>query len=875
MCGIAGFTGKKNSAMLKALSIDLSHRGPDGEGFYESENLSLLNRRLAIIDRKGGDQPIYNEDKSIVTVFNGEIYNYKEIRNELKSFEHIFKTDCDTEVIVHGYEQWGYDFFDKLNGMFAIALYDTKKNKLILARDQFGIKPLYYSKVGNNLIFSSEIKPILNNSLNISEVNQRILYRYLKFRIHDDGRETFFLGINRILPGEMMVVSMGKQEFIKYSNIEKDILKHVDNYVENNSDPALFYEKFKDAVCRRLISEVPVGTALSGGLDSSSVVAVVNKLLESNNIDAKSVGKTQNTFSAVFPGSSNDEEKYIDDLLDKTKNITSHKVIPKSQEFFNDIRDFVHTQEEPTISTGPYAQYQVMRIAKDYVTVLLDGQGADEMMAGYLPYYFVYLRQLQNEKKLLKLLKECWSSREVLIKYLQILIADKLNTNELSQIGALLKDDFVTKFKNEQFSVENKNLKKRLRDDIFKNSLQSLLRYEDRNTMRFSLEGRVPFLDVNLLKYIFSLPVDVIIKNGWNKNILRESMKSRLPKSITWRRNKIGFTTPEYDWFMNSKKEIYEILLSDSFANRPYWDSQKVLKSYRLFLQGKHSDTMLFWRLMNTELWLREFIDVDKVEPERSKVCGQKFILGNPNPDKKIEIQVDKKTYSRFPVKTKLFKKGDDYAEKIADNIFKITNDKLRIANSKWYVIVSEKIVAISQGRSYFLWDIEPTWWANTLSNFVERTPYGIGLGSAWTMQLAIDEAGLPRILLASLIAALTKPFGIRGMFYRIAGSSAASIDGPTEYSLYPSNVSAKLAPKDPQKAAEKIEKEIGLKLKNEELRIENSEYFGGVVIIDANDIGRNILGNATDKPDSFFKQLMRDNPMGQGSEGTPVVIVV
>ena len=229
-----------------------------------------------------------------------------------------------------------------------------------------------------------------------------------------------------------------------------------------------------------------------------------------------------------------------------------------------------------------------------------------------------------------------------------------------------------------------------------------------------------------------------------------------------------------------------------------------------------------------------------------------------------------------------------------------IRNLKLGIRNSDWYIVVSEKIVAISQGRSYFLWDIEPTWWANTLSNFVARTPYGIGLGSAWTMQLAISEVGLPRILFASVIAVLTKPLGIRGMFYRIAGRSAAAIDGPTEYSLYPSNVSAKLAPKNPQKAAEKIKKiiydsmssrvelsviegSINKKKISRQARndIDGSNFsllathFGGAVIIDANDIGRNILGNATDKPNSFFEQVMRDNPMGQGSEGTPVVIVV
>ncbi|MDP4010724.1 MAG: hypothetical protein Q8P72_00665 [Candidatus Roizmanbacteria bacterium] len=258
-----------------------------------------------------------------------------------------------------------------------------------------------------------------------------------------------------------------------------------------------------------------------------------------------------------------------------------------------------------------------------------------------------------------------------------------------------------------------------------------------------------------------------------------------------------------------------------------------------------------------------------------------------PNPGKQIEIEVDGKIFSRYPIKTELFQKGDDYSSKIAKHVQTVfachpeENPKdpeehgffahAQNDNQKWYVVVSEKIVAISQGRSYFIKDIKPSWWATTLSKFVKRTPHGIGLGSPWTMELAIREVGLPRILLASLLSILTKPLGLQGVFYHVAGRRAAAIDGPTSYSLYPSNVSAKLAPKDPQGAAQKIRENIEYGIKN----MESGAEFGGVVIIDANDLGRNVLGNATDKPDSFFEEVMRDNPMGQGSEQTPIVIVV
>jgi len=257
----------------------------------------------------------------------------------------------------------------------------------------------------------------------------------------------------------------------------------------------------------------------------------------------------------------------------------------------------------------------------------------------------------------------------------------------------------------------------------------------------------------------------------------------------------------------------------------------------------------------------------------------QKKILPKANPGKKIKIDVGGKTYSRFPIKTEVFKKGDEYAEKIAQYVGDLIQDSRFInRKSNYYVIVSEKIVAISQGRSYFIKDIKPSWWAKTLSKFVQKTPYGIGLGSPWTMQLAIQEVGLVRILLASFLSILTKPFGLRGVFYHVAGRRAAAIDGPTSYSLYPSNVSAKLAPKDPQKAAVKIKKVIRdrlfvvcSKLTTDYLQ---PTTFGGVVIIDANDLGRNVLGNATDKPDHFFEEVMRDNPMGQGREGTPIVLL-
>lgn len=849
------------------MSMDMEHRGPDGDGFYIDEDLSMVNRRLAIIDRAGGDQPIYNEDKTIVVVYNGEIYNYRELREELEAKGHVFKTHSDTEIIVHGYEEWGDTSFDRYNGMFGIALYDIKKKRLLLVRDHFGIKPLYYATQGSTLVFGSEIKPILNSGLVEKKPNDKTIYRYLMYRIHDEGEDTFFKGVQRLLPGQMMVVEGGTHRIQSYTNLRKQLSTTQTKASFTEQDIETFKQLLTKAIQMRLVSEVPVGTCLSGGLDSSTVVAIANKLLREKAQDTGSLGKEQKAYSAVFPGSVNDEEKYIDALITQLKHIDNVKVFPKPEEFFADLEDFIKYQEEPTISTGPYAQYQVMRRAHQDVTVLLDGQGADEMMAGYLPYYFVYIKQMLKRGEYLTLMKEVWSSRDIFWKLGMQKLTYSLGFQKQIAMGELLEESFKKKHAGSRFPTVSDNLKERLLEDIFGNSLQSLLRYEDKNAMRFSIEGRVPFLDLNLIRFLFTLPDQAIIHHGWNKSILRNAFRSYLPDIISQRRNKIGFTTPENEWFLRMKNRIYGIFMSESFANRPYWKQSEVINAFELFIQGKNDDTMLFWRMLNLEVWMRLYFDEQTAAPE---VVEQPPF--SPNTGKQIEISTETGEWQRYPIKTELFAKGDDYASKITQETVlfrkKILEKKVNLSGKRWISIVSEKIVAISQGRSFFIWDINPTFWATTLSKFVTRTPYGIGLGSPWTMQLAITEVGLPRILFAAIASIITKPFGMKGVFYQIAGRTVASIDGPTEYSLYPSNVSAKLGPKNPDKAAQKIRKVLESQLTKEERAL-----FDGVIIIDANDLGRDILGNASVFTDQEIAQIMRDNPMGQGSEQTPVVM--
>lgn len=876
MCGIAGYFNLENGneKTLKIMNAAQAHRGPDGDGYYVDGVCGLAHLRLAIIDRAHGEQPFYAADKSLSMVYNGEVYNYLDLRSELEALGRKFTTNSDTEVVLQAFAEWGNEAFDKFNGMFALAIYDAKAKKMTLARDHFGIKPLYLARPGKNqLLFASEIKPLLATGLIEKKPNDRIIYRYLRFRIHEDSHETFFDGVTKLMPGEVLEITESGEKLSSFTTLKAD-LKRLSSERKPYSPDAIddYREHLTNSVRARLQSEVPVGTSFSGGLDSSTVVAVINRLMQEDKDSTKSVGARQNTFSAIFPGSQNDEEKYVDSLLEKVgSTVTAHKIKPDADAFVKDLEDFIRTQEEPLISTGPYAQYKVMEEATNHVTVLLDGQGADETMAGYVPYYFVYLKQLKAQGEWGKLIREVISSSDIFFRFARVNLRERILRKTPVRVTSLMNRDITKKYSSEKFTVTPDNLKLRLIEDTFSNSLPSLLRYEDKNTMRFSLEGRVPFLDKDVLKFLFALDDESIIKGGWNKRILRDATDGLLPPMINRRRNKIGFTTPEHEWFMRLKNRFYGIFLSEEFVNRPYWDAQAVAEAFEGFIKGKNdSNSLLFWRFLNVELWMREFFD-EKVEeaPKRIKTDVE------PNEEKSLDIKVGDAEYRRYPLRTDMVNKDVNLQQFVTDRVSSffdnLSSDKAHAEykTHDWYFLISEKIVAITQGRSYFVWDITPGWWARFLSKRVTKTPYGIGLGSPWTMQLAIQEVGLAKILYASIGGAVAKLFGKRGTFYNLVGSDIRAIDGPTEYSVYPSNVSAKLAPKDPDQVAQKLTEAIRAVVPKSA-----AEHFKGVVVIDSNDIGRNVLGQNTGEDEKLFEDIFGDNPLGQADQQTPLCVV-
>lgn len=601
MCGIFGRIGDKDNRLLKEMGKVLSHRGPDDQHEYVEGKVGLGYRRLAIIDTKGSFQPLFNEDKSIVLFFNGEIYNYKLLREKLK--KHKFKTNGDGETLIHWYEERGIEGLKDVNGMFGLALYDRKRKKIFLARDRFGVKPLYYTNLGGHLSFASEIKALLIDPQIEHVPNDKIIYQYLVHRIHDNTEDTFFRGIKRLESAHYLVANEnGEIETIEPywtpSLKEKNDKSDEENIAE-------FGKLFHETVEKQLIADVPVGSCLSGGLDSSAIVCEINKIGGS---------KYQKTFSAVFPGEVNNEEDYIDAVVQKTA-VEDYKIKSTPKDLWNDLEKLVYHQDEPFVSSGQYAQWAVAKKAATEVRVVLDGQGADELLAGYIPYIGVYLRDLWKKGDYLTFSKEVFFSMDLIVPFIREKVKAKLGMYQQISPKSVLRKDFIEKNHAPSSVRPAKDLRERLFNDLFYDCIPALLRYEDRNSMAHSLESRVPFLDNELVDFMLSLGANYRIRRGWNKWIMRQALVDLLPEIILKRRWKVGFTTPEIAWMRVLGDPMTEIFLSDSFKNRKYFNQEEVLSKFKDYLDGKTDDSLIFWRLLNLELWLRIFIDA-KTKPQ-------------------------------------------------------------------------------------------------------------------------------------------------------------------------------------------------------------------------------------------------------------------
>jgi asparagine synthase (glutamine-hydrolysing) len=590
MCGIAGqycFKDQPDKNLINNMSTILKHRGPDTDGTYFNNTVGLAHRRLGIIDlSESARQPMFNEDHSIVVVYNGEIYNHPSLRDILIESGHIFKSNADTEIIVHAYEEWGMNCLTQFNGMWAFALWDNRKKVLFCARDRFGIKPFYYTFTEHSLLFASEIKALLAHPAIGTSQNELMVETFLSSGILDHTNTTMFSKIYQIPPSEGLIINNNGVRRFRYCDLE--ISPNITSIVTDENVASNVIHLFKKVIKSHLRSDVPVGTCLSGGIDSSAIVKLVN-----------TDHPMQNTFSAIFNNEQFDESKYIK-LVTENTSLEPFSIEPTPKDLLKDIDHLIYTQDEPFGSLSIYAQYCVMKLAHGKVKVLLDGQGADELFGGYLAYQKNYISELIKRKHWILAFKEMIGSFRHHRYFYRYAIYQTLIRNKRKNL-------LTSYIKTHRYEGKFNTM---LHNELFTTNLPSLLHFEDRNSMAFSIEARVPYLDTEFTNYIASLPYDQKIRNGVTKIALRNAIKGIIPEKIRMRMDKMGFVTPEESWMKYELKDyVMDILYSSSFKNRSYWDSDKVIEDYQKFLDGKTTYSHEIWRIVCVELWLRKFFD--------------------------------------------------------------------------------------------------------------------------------------------------------------------------------------------------------------------------------------------------------------------------
>lgn len=608
MCGICGIinikTGLVDNNNLLVMMRQMKHRGPDDEGTFIDGNIGLGFVRLSILDlSSSGHQPMISPDGRFVIVFNGEIYNYIELREELKGKGHYFNTQTDTEVILAAYREWGETCLNRFNGMWAFVIYDKETRHLFAARDRFGVKPFYYYCDSQQFIFASEIPPVLKMLKGKTEPDNQVIFDYLVFNRTDQTEATFFKDIKKLQHGHTLTIVNSQLSVCKWYDLKV-------NLKDPFKSPAEYRELFSSAVGLRLRSDVPVGVCFSGGLDSSAIVSTL--LVDYNKHDL-------NTFSAIYRSDQEeDESKFINQYRGMLKNM--HYTSPSSDTLIQDLNSFIKAHAEPMPGTGPYAQFKVMELAKNNVVVTLDGQGADEQLAGYHYFFGFFFKDLLKKGHIISLLREIFYYFKVhrstygIQTFLYFLLSKENQTKARINEKGYLEDLFINKYTLKNNIASNLYGSCTLQDallDHFEYKLEHLLKWEDRNSMWFSLESRVPFLDYRLVERTLSLPSTEIIHHGITKHFLRESMKGIVPDKNRCRVDKNGFDTPAAEWFRSTKFQILvkDLLNSSSFKNRGIINSLKAINLFEQHVNRKIDVSKEIWKWINLELWFREFID--------------------------------------------------------------------------------------------------------------------------------------------------------------------------------------------------------------------------------------------------------------------------
>lgn len=603
MCGIVGLVTKKEKEnTIKLMSDRIKHRGPDGDGYFIDGDVALGHRRLSIIDLSTGDQPMFNEDGSVVTVFNGEIYNYQELKEELIALGHDFKTKSDTEVLVHGYEEWHTDLPKHLRGMFAFAIYDKNKNEVFLARDNFGIKPLYFAKMNDTFMFASEIKAFLDVPDFEKVFNESILETYLEFSFVPTN-ETFFKGVHRLDAGCSLLYKDGEIKLNKYFKLDfKEENMSFEDAVKNISDV------MKDSVEKHLIADVEVGSFLSSGIDSSYIV---------------SLAKPDKTYTVGYENKKYDETMYAKDLAEKLGIKNESKIITK-EEYLENISKIMYHLDEPTSDPAAISLYFVAKLASKDLKVVLSGEGADEFFGGYN-----YYRE-EVDYKFYNKLPFC--IRHAIGKVASV-FPEGRGFNFLVRRGEKLENSYIGVNRNFSSKMAKKVLKNNyeleaihVTKDVyneFKNYsnidkmqaidinfwlMKDILLKADRMTMASSIEGRVPFIDKEVFKVASHLPFDYKVTKENTKVALRAAAKEVIPTEA-YKKKKLGFPVPVREWIKEGDfKEEVEKTLNSDVANK-YFNTKIINKMFEEHVNGKKDNYRKIWTIYTFIKWYQVFFE--------------------------------------------------------------------------------------------------------------------------------------------------------------------------------------------------------------------------------------------------------------------------
>lgn len=629
MCGIAGFIWKNrkraDGAMIKKMTDVLLHRGPDAGGIFTENNLALGHRRLSILDlSKDGRQPMESADKNCVIVFNGEIYNYLELKEELAKKGAVFRTKTDTEVILESYRLWGADCVRRFNGMWAFALYDRRRGVLLLSRDRFGVKPLYVLDREDVFAFASEPKAILEVFPEERVEDRTQIWRFLKMYADNIDWHTFYRNIHAFAGSHNMMYMLSDNSMYKGKYWDIHYEENYHKWIDGRDPVGQFRAIFEDALKLRLRSDVPVGTSLSGGLDSSVIVGTISQRF----------GLKLKTFSSLYEDADCNEKEYID-CVNAFNGTEAHGVFPdKNEQMMEAFAEIVYHHDCPLLGASYYSGYSVSKEASKHVKVLIDGQGADELFGGYMSVFNPRLRDILD--------RQTFAARLRAVRMLAIFrreYPDKMNLisgdivrsvygtqsavmwdkKQAGPSGRLYYDELLNPefFDGVDRCIPAKDgdvrgyLNKDLYEQLFQDCIPNVLHHGDANSMNFSVEIRNPFLDYRLAEFAMALDGEYKVRNQYTKWIVRKACRDVLPEKVVYRTNKMGYPAPFARWLRESrqKEEMRETIFS--LDRRGILKEGVIGKIYREHMEGIDRSTELF-RFLTLELWYRICIENDR-----------------------------------------------------------------------------------------------------------------------------------------------------------------------------------------------------------------------------------------------------------------------